>query len=74
MKPTFKRDLSAGIFGFVVFSSASLLIYLDDVPSDDMKRDFLFVTIGLSLLFGLGVLYILERKKKEDAAANSRKE
>jgi hypothetical protein len=64
MKSTFKRDLSAAIFGFIAFSAGSVYILFDDAPSRDTKVQFLTVTIGLSLLFGLGVIYLISKKRR----------
>lgn len=65
MKSTFKRDLSAAIFGLCAFLLGSLYILIDDAPSPDTKIQFLTVSIGLSLLFGLGVIYLLSKRNRE---------
>lgn len=63
MKSSFKRDFSAAVFGFVFFFGASIFIYFDDAPLADTRVQFLTVSIGLSLLFGLAIPFLLAKRR-----------
>lgn len=63
MKSTFKRNFSAVVVGFVFFFCVSVFIYFDDATSVDTRVQFLTVSIGLSLLFGLAIPFLLAKRR-----------